>query len=155
LKISATDLPNWADKLSAWSTLAGAVAAFLAAYFVVINIRKATDSIKAQRIASDIQTMLLIWERLDQHWCRYRKVRSADSKRFEFGQLISYYEIACSLFRGKALSTTAAKSLGEHLRDILPQMEDAPEFNKLFDELQSHDHTFENIRWFIKIGSKR
>jgi hypothetical protein len=154
LKISATDLPNWADKLSAWSTLAGAVAAFLAAYFVVINIRQATISLKAQKTANDIQTMLLIWERLDQHWCRYRKAKSAESRRFEFGQLISYYEIACSLFQKKALSTLAAKPLGEHLRDILPQMQNVPEFKKLFDELQSHDHTFENIRWFIKISAK-
>jgi hypothetical protein len=98
--------------------------------------------------------MLLIWERLDQHWCRYRKAKSAESRRFEFGQLISYYEIACSLFQKKALSTLAAKPLGEHLRDILPQMQNVPEFKKLFDELQSHDHTFENIRWFIKISAK-
>ena len=40
--------------------------------------------------------------------------------------------------------------LEEHLRDTLPQMQDDPEFKKLFDELQSHDDTFENIRWFLK-----
>ena len=126
------------------------MAAFLAAYFVVINIRQAAKSLMAQRVSNDVQTMLLIWERLDQHWTRYRKSNSEEDKTFEGGQLLSYYEISCNLFRKKVFSTETTQIFGEHLRDTLSQMQDDPEFKKLFDELQSHDGTFESIRWFLK-----
>jgi hypothetical protein len=146
-------LPNWAEQLSAFSSVVAAIIALLSAMLVIKSLQQTTKALRAQRASSDIQTMLAIWERLDQHWTRFRKAKRAD-EQFEFGQLTSYYEIACGLFRRRELSTTASESLGEHLRDILPLMQGHPPFSQLFDQLTSKDHTYANIRWFVENGEK-
>jgi hypothetical protein len=95
-----------------------------------------------------MQTVLVLWERLDHHWCRLLQADSDAAKQFEFGQLSGYYELACGLFRDKVLTTKAARTLREHLREILPKMRAHSDFRARFDSLRSEPQTFENINWF-------
>jgi hypothetical protein len=144
-----TDLPSWTDKLSAWSSLASVVVALGGAVLVVLSIRQASAALRHQTTSSDLQSVLTIWERLDHHWCRFRQAeRGSANQGFEFGQLTTYYEMACSLFNDKVLTTKATRTLEEHLSDILPIMYKNEEFIRLFEALQSDPNTFSNIRQF-------
>jgi len=97
-----------------------------------------------------MQTVLSLWERLDHHWCRFLSAKTDVEKQFEFGQLSGYYELACGLFRDEVLTTKAARTLREHLRDILPKMEAHPDLAPRLKALQDEPHIFENIRWFCE-----
>jgi hypothetical protein len=145
-------MPTWADKLEAYSALAAVLVAIVSAVLVVLSLRQAASALRSQTVSSDTQTVLTIWERLDSHWQRFVQAGDDSEKRkFEFGQLASYYEMACALFRDDVLTTNAARSLEEHLEEILPAMRKHPEFNALFTELTSQDSTFSNIRWFCDV----
>ena len=97
-----------------------------------------------------MQTVLTLWDRLDHHWCRFLQAKDAQSQTFEFGQLSSYYEMACGLFRDGILTTKASRTLREHLNEILPRMQDNADFAARFDALRSNANTFENIIWFCE-----
>ena len=108
-------------------------------------------SMHAQAIGGDLQTVLTLFEKLDDHWRRFRGAPSgSNDETFEFGQLTTYYEFACRLFRDKILSTKATRTLEEHLRDVLPAIMNDPTFSERFDALASDPTTFENIRWFVR-----
>lgn len=139
-------MPTWADQVQAWAALTGLLIAVVSAWFVILSLKQASAALVAQRVSSDIASVLVIWERLDNHWVRFRSA-SADERDFEFGQLISYYEMACSLFRDRVFTTRASRTLHEHLLEILPAMEGTAEYKALFHKLQSREETFENIRW--------
>lgn len=138
----------WPAQIEALASVAAVIIAVVSAYLIIIGIRQAAAALRGQNSSSDIQTVLTIWERLDHHWNRFRKARSKSTQKFEFGQLVTYYELACSLFRERVLTTSAAKVLEEHLDEILPVMQAHPEFNHFFVELRSREETFANIRWF-------
>lgn len=126
------------------STIVAVTTAPLAVY-ALFQTRKALG---AQSAASDIQTVLALWDELDQHWVRFRKAQSDDEKEFEFGQLTSYYELACGLFKDDIFSTRAARTLEEHLDEILPRMRAYPDFRERFERLKTSEETFANIDWF-------
>lgn len=135
-----------------WTDVTQAVASVIsagAAVFVFVSIRQAARSISDQNEASDTATVLSIWEKLDEHWCRFR-LASEDDKKFEFGQLISYYEMSCGLFRDGVFKAKAAITLYEHLFEILPDMRGNDSFKAMFDDLKSTPETFENIDWICK-----
>lgn len=134
-------MPSWTDQVQAWV----AIAALL---FVAFGILQASKSLKSQNKSTDIATVLAIWERLDTHWMRFLAARTKGKKKFEFGQLIGYYEMACSLFRDEVFTTEAARTLHEHLYEILPLMKADLTFKELFEELKSAETTFEHIEWF-------
>lgn len=141
-------MPTWADQLQAWSSLGSLLVAGGAAAFIILQLRQAARALRAQNKSTDIASVLIIWERLDQHWVRFRSADTDEAKRFEFGQLVSYYEMACSLFRDRVFTTRATRTLHEHLHEILPAMQRDAAFKSLFDHLQTDQSTFENIRWF-------
>jgi hypothetical protein len=141
-----------AAQYSAFANIVSAMAAIAAAGFVAVSIRQATNSLVAQRVNSDLGSVLVIWERLDVHWCRFRE-SSSDGTKFEFGQLISYYELACGLFRHRIFSTKASETLREHLRDVLNQMNADDGFKRLFQDLATHPDTFAHIKWFVDHGT--
>ena len=141
---------TWADELQAWSSLGSLIVASGATWFIVLQLRQAASALRAQNTSSDISSVLAIWERLDQHWVRFRTAATEGERRFEFGQLITYYEMACSLFRDRVFTTRATRTLHEHLHEILPVMQQDPTFRGLFDALRTDDTTFENIRWFCR-----
>jgi hypothetical protein len=143
-------MASWAEQIQAWASLGSLLVAVVAASFVVLQLRYAASALRAQNTSSDIGSVLLIWERLDQHWVRFREASSEDEKRFEFGQLISYYEMACSLFRDRVFTTRATRTLHEHLHEILPAMQRDQSFRALFDSLRTDECTFENIAWFCR-----
>ena len=116
---------------------------------VLVALYQTAKALKAQAAASDLQTVLNLWERFDALWIRFRAAQSDPQKEFEFGQLTSYYELACGLFRDDILSTDAARTLKEHLRDILPAMFAHPDFAQRFKRLSSRPDTYENIKWFM------
>lgn len=131
-----------------WADAVVAVATALSAPFVAAGIWQSRTALRDQNISSDMQTVLTLWERLDHHWCRFLAAKTDQDKQFEFGQLSGYYELACGLFRDEILTTKAARTLSEHLRDILPKMRAHAEFAHRFELLRSDPHTFENINWF-------
>jgi hypothetical protein len=102
-----------------------------------------------------MQTVLTLWERLDHHWCRFLSAENEQARSFEFGQLSGYYELACGLFRDGILTTKAARTLREHLAEILPRMQANSDFAQRFNSLRSEPRTFENIEWFCKSGLRR
>ena len=132
---------DWPDALTAVVTLFSAPLGVLALF-------QTRTALGEQAIASDLQTVLAIWDKIDGHWDRFRKAASDQDKNFEFGQLTANYELACGLFRDGILSTKAARTLEEHLDEILPRMLGHSEFKDRFDTLTSTTTTFENIRWF-------
>lgn len=101
-----------------------------------------------------MQTVLSLWERLDHHWSRFLNASDESSRTFEFGQLTAYYELACGLFRDNVLTTKAARTLREHLNEILPRMRNHPDFSARFEALRSEPSTFENIAWFCEQPSR-
>jgi len=143
-------MPNWADAIQACMSVASLFVTAGAAYLVVQQLNYAGLALRAQKTSSDIASVLIVWERLDQHWVRFRSAKTDEAKRFEFGQLISYYEMACSLFRDKVFTTRATRTLHEHLHEILPVMRADATFKELFDDLRTDESTFENIVWFCK-----
>jgi hypothetical protein len=131
-----------------WPDALGALVAFFGAPLAVVALFQTGSALRAQNCASDLQTVLSIWDKLDAHWTRFRSAKTPDDQRFEFGQLSGYYEMACQLFRNDVLTTNAAKTLEEHLGEILPLMMADPGFSAHFEGLRSKATTFENIRWF-------
>ena len=97
-----------------------------------------------------MQTVLSLWERLDHHWCRFLAAKDDPARAFEFGQLSGYYELACGLFKDDVLTTKAARTLREHLEEILPRMQANADFSERFKELRGQPKTFENIEWFCQ-----
>ncbi len=142
-------MPTWADQLSALASAGSVLVAGAATWLIILQLRQASAALRAQNASSDIASVLIIWERLDRHWMRFRSAADCE-KRFEFGQLISYYELACSLFRDGVFSTRATRTLHEHLHEILPVMQNDPAFKALFDALRTDETTYENIRWFCR-----
>lgn len=120
----------------------------------VIALFLTWKSLRQQTIGSDMQTVLTIWDKLGELWVRFRAAKEEVEKEFGFGQLTSYYELACGLFRDRVLTTDAARTLREHLRDILPVMLDHPAFAARFKKLATSPDTFENIRWFVANHAK-
>lgn len=141
---------SWADRLQAWTSLGSLIVAGAATWFIVLQLQQAASALRAQNSSSDIASVLAIWERLDQHWVRFRNATNEGERRFEFGQLIAYYEMACSLFRDGVFTTRATRTLHEHLHEILPVMQQDPTFGGLFNALRTDNTTFENIRWFCR-----
>lgn len=141
-------MPTWAEQLQAWTSVGSLIVAIIVAWFVVLQLRQAASALQDQNISRDIESVLVIWERLDEHWVRFRSAETDDTKDFEFGQLASYYEMACSLFRDKVFTTRATRTLHEHLHAVLPAMQQDAAFRELFDRLRTDDSIFENIRWF-------
>ena len=101
-----------------------------------------------------MQTVLTLWERLDHHWCRFLDAKTEKTKEFEFGQLSGYYELACGLFKDEVLTTPAARTLREHLAEILPRMQANRDFASKFQALRSEPNTFENIEWFCSVHGR-
>lgn len=141
-------MPSWTDQVQAWAALGALIVAIVSAWFVVVSLRQAARAIRSQSQSSDMAAVLVLWDKLDQHWVRFKAVSSDQERAFEFGQLISYYEMACTLFNDRVFSTVASRTLREHLNEILPVMRANPSFILLFDELQTRSQTFENIRAF-------
>lgn len=141
-------MPTWVDEAQLTVAIAALVVSFISAALVIFTIKQAAKALQSQLATSDVQTVLSIWERLDHHWVRFRAAEGDEERRFEFGQLVSYYEMSCSLFRSNTLSTSAAVSLEEHLDEILPAMRKHESFEALFEQLKSREETFENIHWF-------
>lgn len=140
-------MPTWTDKLEAWSTLAGALISLVSAILIILSIRQASVALRAQNRSSDTATVISVFERLDLHWIRYKEAKDESAKAFEFGQLTSYYELSCRLFRDRVFQTSAALTLYEHLHDVLTAMQLDADFKRRFDVLRSRPDTFENIRW--------
>jgi hypothetical protein len=143
-------MPTWIDQLQALTSFGSFLVAIVAAWFVVLQLRHAASALRAQNTSRDMASVLSIWERLDEHWVRFRSADTEEAKRFEFGQLVSYYEMACSMFRDRVFTTRASRTLHEHLHEILPAMQRDPTFMILFEALSTDESTFENIRWFCR-----
>lgn len=140
---------SWTDSLPA------AIAA-ITAPLAVLALFQTRTALKGQTVASDLQTVLSLWEKLDEHWDRFRKAQQDADKNFEFGQLSGYYELACGLFKDRILSTKAARTLDEHLSDVLPKMLEHKAFKDRFKTLTSTPKTFENIKWYCaRLEKKR
>src|SRR5690242_16546816 len=87
--------------------------------------------LRVQAIGGDLQTVMALLERLDDHWRRFRETLSgSNDETFEFGQLTTYYEFACGLFKDNILSTKATRTLEEHLFDVLPAILNDPGFRR-------------------------
>jgi len=134
-----------------------AIIALLTAPAVALGVWQSRTALESQNtslqnqiISSDLQTVLAIWERLDHHWCRFLAASNEDCRAFEFGQLSGYYELACGLFKDGVLTTKAARTLEEHLAEILPRMHVNADFASRFDALRGEPNTFENIEWFCR-----
>lgn len=136
-----------------WSDALTAIIALISAPLGIFALFQTRAALREQAIASDLQTVLVIWDKIDLHWDRFRKAASDKDVSFEFGQLTANYELACTLFRDDILSTKATRTLEEHLDEILPRMLSHSEFKSRFTELTSSTTTFENIRWFC--GARR
>lgn len=130
-----------------WPDAVGALVALIGAPLLLVALFQTRSALSTQNRANDLQTVLALWAKLDEHWQRFRDADEG-TRHFEFGQLSGYYELACQLFRSRTLTTNAAQVLEEHLTEILPRMREHPAFASLFDDLQSSEKTFENIRWF-------
>jgi hypothetical protein len=131
-----------------WTDVLTAAIALITAPLAVYALFQTRIALKGQTVASDLQTVLSLWAKLDEHWDRFRAAQSEADKNFEFGQLTGYYELACGLFRDEILTTKAARTLDEHLREILPKMLAHRAFKSRFDELRSSPETFANIQWY-------
>ena len=147
--------PNWAEVYSVYGQWAGVVVAVISAIFVVWGLFYAAGTLKAQKLSTDVQNMLTVWAKLDEHWVRFQAVTDEKTRAFEFGQLISYYEIACALFKNNVFTTSAAVTLGEHLRDVIPIMQTNDHFKNLYAALQTRNDTYENIKWFEVSGAEK
>ncbi len=132
---------HWNDVITTGLAVLSAPAALVALFQTRTALRK-------QAISSDLQTALTVWDKLDGLWVRFLRA-SKKNEEFEFGQLVSYYELACGLYRDDILSTDAARTLKEHLRDLLPLMLNDPDYGKRFKDLSTAPDTFANIRWFV------
>ncbi|MES2147134.1 MAG: hypothetical protein V4491_04705 [Pseudomonadota bacterium] len=133
-----------------WPDALIAIVTFLSAPAVALGVWQARSALRSQNLSGDMQTVLTLWERLDHHWCRFLEASNDRGKAFEFGQLSGYYELACGLFRDQVLTTSATRTLREHLAEILPKMQANAEFASRFDALRSEPSTFENIAWFCE-----
>lgn len=138
-----------------WTDVATALVALVTAPLAVYALFQTHSALKGQTVASDLQTVLSIWEKLDEHWDRFRKSQSEADKNFEFGQLAGYYELAAGLFKDRILSTKAARTLDEHLAEILPMMSEHEGFRVRMNELRTSEKTFENITWYCSRLDKR
>jgi hypothetical protein len=131
-----------------WTDVLTALIALVSAPVALVALFQSRGALRAQAVGSDLQTVLALWEKLDEHWVRFLDAQSEEDKNFEFGQLTGYYELACGLFRDEILSTKAARTLEEHLDEILPKMRKHRAFRSRFDELTTSETTFANIIWF-------
>jgi hypothetical protein len=131
-----------------WSEAIMALVALISAPLAIVGLFQAGAAVRAQRASNDLQTVLSLWERIDTHWRYYRAAASEIERQFEFGQLTGYYELACGLFRDDVLQTKAARTLEEHLYEILPALQEDEACRELFKALVSSPTTFENITWF-------
>ena len=135
-------------------SIASVLVAIGGVWLVSLQLKHGASALRSQAASSDIASVLAIWQRLDEHWNRFRNA-DQERKAFEFGQLISYYEMACSLFRDRVFTTRATRTLHEHLHEILPAMQREPTFQALLDQLVTDEATFENIKWFCKQPAPR
>lgn len=139
-----------------WTNILSSIAGVCGAFFGIIALFQTAKALRAQNLSSDVQTVLTIWQRIDEHWVRLRSVDdNTDAVRFEFGQLVSLYEVACGLFRQGALVTGASETLGEHLRDVLKMINTNEQYSALAEDLKTHPDNYANITWFMSDGYRK
>lgn len=143
-------MPTWTDKAQAIAAVGSLALAIISIVFVVASLRQASKALLSQNKSTDVASVISIFQILDAHWCRFRSTVEDEQQAFEFGQLISYYELSCRLFRDKVFQTKAATTLYEHLHDVLTLMQNDAEFSKRFRQLYSQDDNYENIFWLCE-----
>ena len=137
----------WTDEVQAYAALLSTLIAGGSVVFVIASLRQASNALTSQNKSADVASVLSLFERLDIHWCRFKNETESDKVSFEFGQLISYYELSCGLFRDRIFSTKAAITLYEHLHDVLTAMQDHEDFRNRLLEIKSQSDNYENIVW--------
>lgn len=139
-------MSEWTDKVQAVSSIASLFISLGSTALVVFTLKQTTGALKNQNQSNDTSTVLSIWEKIDDHWIRFRNASDND-KNFEFGQLISYYEMVCHLFRSESFKTKSSDTLFRHLHDILSFISSNKDMKAMLDELKSHPDNCENILW--------
>jgi hypothetical protein len=141
---------TWADKVQACVAILSLLASIGSAAFVVLSLRQTAHAIRSQNTSSDVNSVLTLWERLDHHWVRFKAASDEKAIKFEFGQLIGYYEMSCAWFNKKAFSTSASEMLFNHLKDVLRVMKENEKFSSLFKSLVSDGETYKEINQFLE-----
>ena len=142
--------PTWTDIAQGVSAPISLAVAILSIIYVYRSIQQAAKALESQNRSTDVTSVISIFQILDEHWCRFRSADSDKDQDFEFGQLISYYELSCRLFKDRIFQTSAANTLYEHLHDVLTLMRQNSDFKKRFDNLRSQDDNYENIFWLCE-----
>jgi hypothetical protein len=148
-------MPTWADEVQAYAAAASVVLSTVSVVFVVASLRQASSTLFAQNRSTDVASVITLFDKLDQHWRKFKNAKESSDLDFEFGQLISYYELSSRLFRDKVFQTKAALTLYEHLHDVLTAMRSDDNFKRRFDDLHTHPDNYENIIWLCKQPRRR
>lgn len=140
-------MPSWTDKAQALAAIGSLFVAAISIVFVIASLRQASKALLSQNKSTDVASVIAIFQILDAHWCRFKSATGDSNQSFEFGQLISYYELSCRLFRDRVFQTKAATTLYEHLHDVLTLMQSNSEFKRRFEDLRTQEDNYENIFW--------
>lgn len=128
------------DWISAVATLCATGIAGAAAWFGLRTFAH-------QRTVNDVQMAVGIFNQINHYWDRL-----IDSKNYDYnmGQILSYFEIACSLFNRNILTDSANLVLGDHIVEVFTQIIADEKGRKFIDRCLSSPNTFSELKCFFR-----
>lgn len=130
-----------ADWLSA---LASAGTVLIAAYVALFGLH----TFEHQRQVNEINLGLQIFSEINRYWDRV--VEGSDNPTYEYGQILTYFEVAAAMFNRGTLSNAAGEILKDHIIEVFSQLSASHSGKALLDQCRSANSTFEQLEKFAK-----
>ncbi|MCW2393156.1 hypothetical protein [Sphingobium sp. B11D3A] len=127
------------DWVTAFSSGATAVIAFVAAWMGIRTFRH-------QRTSYDVSMALEIFSEINRYWDRISENNS--EYQYNIGQILSYFEIACSLFNKNILTKDAKDVLGDHIIEVFTGLQTSEHGKNFINSCRSSRTTFSELRKF-------
>lgn len=99
-----------------------------------------------QRTAHDVGMAVQIFMEINRYWDRL--CEPGCDYKYNIGQVLSYFEIACGLFNRNTLTKDAPNILGDHILEVFTSIQTSPHGKELLDSCRSSPTTFAELRKF-------
>lgn len=132
------DAPSWI------SAIAAALGVFIAGIAAYVGLRTYAD----QRTSYDVTLALSIFAEINRYWDRISA--GAGTAQYNYGQILTHFEIAAALFNDGVLTDQASKILCDHIVEVFSTMEASDSGRAIITHCNSSSETFKELRAFAK-----
>lgn len=126
----------WIEAIAAIATAGAAV------YAAVFGIR----TFRYQKSVNDVDLSFRIFSEINRYWDRV--IDGSETKDYDYGQILSYFEIAATLLNNGILSKDAEKILTDHIIEVFSDLKSSEAGKALLERCRSSNSTFADLQNF-------